>query len=101
MSKKSSTSKRYPADFKADAVALACSPGRNVTEVARELGISSEGLRGWVRQARIDGGQGPAGAATTDEKAELARVKRELAEVKKANAILLKAAAFFAKELVE
>ncbi len=91
-------SKRYSAEFKRDAVSLACSPGRNVTEVARELGISSEGLRGWVRQARIDSGQGPAGAATTDEKAELARVKRELAEVKKANAILLKAAAFVCPE---
>ncbi|MFF3469067.1 transposase [Streptomyces sp. NPDC002619] len=41
------------------------SSGRNVTEVARELGVSPEGLRGWVKQARVDRGEGPAGALTS------------------------------------
>ncbi|MGW2090089.1 transposase [Streptomyces sp. NPDC001880] len=39
-------SKRYTAEFKRDAVALVRSFGRTVTEVARELGVSPEGLRG-------------------------------------------------------
>jgi transposase len=39
-------SKRYTPEFKRDAVALVRSSGRNVTEVARELGVSPEGLRG-------------------------------------------------------
>ncbi|MFE4922331.1 hypothetical protein [Streptomyces sp. NPDC056661] len=34
-------------------------------EVARELGLSTEGLRGWVKQAKIDRGDGPAGSLTT------------------------------------
>lgn len=36
----------------ADAIDLVHSSGRTVTEVARELGISSESLRGWVKKDR-------------------------------------------------
>ncbi len=92
MSKKSNTSKRYTAEFKRDAVALALSSDKTVTEVARDLGVSPEGLRGWVKQAKIDRGEGPAGALTTAEREELVRLRRELAEAKKANEILVKAA---------
>jgi transposase len=57
------------AEFKRDAVALVrSSPHRNVTEIARELGVSPEGLRGWAKQARVDRGEGPAGALTSDER---------------------------------
>jgi transposase len=94
-------SKRYTAEFKRDAIALVrSSPHRNVTEIARELGVSPEGLRGWVKSAD-DRGLVPAGALTSDERDELRRLRRELAEVKKANEILVKAAAFFAKEIVK
>ncbi|WP_115977658.1 transposase [Streptomyces sp. MI02-2A] len=37
-------SKRYTAEFKRDAVALVHSSGKTVTEVAREIGVSPEGL---------------------------------------------------------
>ncbi|MDF2261636.1 transposase [Streptantibioticus ferralitis] len=94
-------SKRYSAEFKRDAVELALSSDKTVTEVARDLGVSPESLRGWVKQAKIDRGQGPAGALTSDEREELRRLRRELAEAKKANEILVKAAAFFAKEIVK
>ncbi|QHA02230.1 transposase [Streptomyces broussonetiae] len=56
--------KRYTAELKRDAVELVLSTGRTPTEVARELGASAEGLRSWVKQAKIDRGQGPAGALT-------------------------------------
>jgi transposase len=102
LSGKSNMSKRYTAEFKRDAIALVrSSPHRNVTEIARELGVSPEGLRGWVKQAKVDRGEGPVGALTSDEREELRRVRRELAEVKKVNEILVKAAAFFAKEIVK
>jgi transposase len=93
--------KRYTAEFKKDAVELVLSTGRTPTEVARELGVSAEGLRSWVKQAKTDRGQGPAGALTSDEREELRRIRRELAEVKRANEILVKAAAFFAKGIVK
>ncbi|MFD8263431.1 transposase [Streptomyces griseoluteus] len=98
MSKKSNTSKRYTAEFKRDAVALAYSSGKTVTEVAREIGVSPEGLRNWVNQDKADRGQGPAGVLTSDEKEELRRLRRENREQQQTIEVLKKAAAFFAKE---
>uniref|UniRef100_UPI0004C4F2EA transposase n=1 Tax=Streptomyces sp. NRRL B-1347 TaxID=1476877 RepID=UPI0004C4F2EA len=90
-----------PKEFKRDAVGLVRSSGRPVAEVARELGVSTEGLGTWVSQAKADRGGGPAGALTSAEREELKRLRKELAEAKKANEILVKAAAFFAKEIVK
>ncbi|MFJ5220906.1 IS3 family transposase [Streptomyces sp. NPDC088354] len=61
--------------------------------VAQKLGIgTTETLRKWVRQDEIDAGTRP--GTTTEESAELKRLKKENAELKRANEIL-KAAAFF------
>ncbi|MDT0469604.1 transposase [Streptomyces gibsoniae] len=98
MSKKSNTSKRYTAEFKRDAVALALSSDKTVTEVARDLGVSPEGLRGWVKQAKIDRGDGPAGALTSAEREELAQLRRKVRELEKTVDILGKATAFFAQD---
>ncbi|MCX4784675.1 MULTISPECIES: transposase [unclassified Streptomyces] len=98
MSKKSNTSKRYTAEFKRDAVGLVRSSGRTVTEVARELGVSSEGLRGWVKQAAIDRGEGPAGVLTTAEREELVRLRRKVREQEQTIEVLGKATAFFARQ---
>ncbi|MFW3469994.1 transposase [Streptomyces microflavus] len=46
MSKKSNTSKRCTAEFKRDAVALALSSEKTVTEVARDLGGVRRGCAG-------------------------------------------------------
>lgn len=95
-------SKRYTAEFKRDAVALVrSSPLRNVTEIARELGVSPEGLRGWVKQAKTDRGEGAPGALTTAEKDEPQRLRRENREQQQTIEILKKAAAFFAKETMK
>ena len=66
--------------------------------VANLLGIStSETLRKWVRQDEID--QGSRAGVSSDESAELKRLKRENAELRRANAILKAASVFFAAEL--
>ena len=66
--------------------------------VARKLGIgTTETLRKWVRQDQIGGGTRP--GTTTEESAELKRLKRENAELRRANEILKAAASFFAAEL--
>ena len=58
-----------------------------MNEVARLLGIcTAETVRKWVRRGEIDAGQRP--GPTTDESAELKRLRRENAELKRANGIL-------------
>ncbi|MFF3948039.1 transposase [Streptomyces sp. NPDC001902] len=66
-----------------------------MTEVAREIGVSPEGLRNWVNQDKTNRGQGPAGALTSDEREELRRENREEQQTIE---VLKKAAAFFARE---
>ena len=70
-----------------------------ITAVAQKLGIgTAETLRKWVRRAEIDDGRRP--GLTSQEHAEIKRLKRENAELRRANEILKAAAsAFFAAEL--
>jgi transposase len=66
--------------------------------VAQKLGIgSAETLRKWIRQAEVDGGTRP--GVTSEESAEIKRLKREVAELRRANEILKAASIFFAAEL--
>ena len=68
-----------------------------VQRVARQLGFGVETVRKWVNQADVDDGVRP--GTSTEESAEVRRLKRENAELKRANAILKAASAFFAAEL--
>jgi transposase len=76
----------YPSDWPA------------ICAVADKLGIgTAETLRKWVRQAEVDAGTRP--GVTSEESAEIKRLKRENAELRRANEILKAASAFFAAEL--
>ncbi|MFI1423042.1 transposase [Streptomyces sp. NPDC020731] len=79
-------------------VELALASDKTVTEVARDLGVSAEGLRGWVKQAKADRGQGRPGELTSTEREELRRLRRQNAEQARTIEVLRKAAVFFAKE---
>ena len=69
-----------------------------MTRVAQLLGVKTpETVRQWVRQGEVDAGE--RAGTTTEESAEVKRLKRENAELKRANAILKAASAFFAAEL--
>lgn len=100
-----STSRRYPAELRERAVRMVgeiradhVSEWAAMTKVAELLGIGTpESVRKWCRQAEVDAGRRV--GVTTEESAELKRLKRENAELKRANAILKSASAFFAAEL--
>ena len=68
-----------------------------IRQVATKLGVSAEALRKWRRSSEIDSGQRP--GMTSEEHAELKRLKKENAELRRANEILKAASAFFAAEL--
>lgn len=99
------TSTRYPVELRERAVRMVSeirsdheSEWAAMTQVAQLLGVGTpETVRKWCRQAQVDAGKRP--GVSTEEAAELKRLKRENAELKRANAILRSASAFFAAEL--
>ena len=96
---------RYPQELRERAVRLVAeSRPDHATEweamrsVATKLGIgSTETVRKWVRKAEVDDGARP--GVTSEESAELRRLRAENRELRRANEILKAAAGFFAAEL--
>lgn len=84
-------------EFKQGAVALVLDERKGVAETARNLDVSESVLRGWIKQAEADRSGGKTGL-TTEERAELASLRRENKILRMERDILKKAAAFFAKE---
>ena len=69
-----------------------------ICAVAGKLGVGApETVRTWVRRAEVEAGQRP--GMTTEQAADVARLKRENAELRRANEILKAAAIFFGAEL--
>ena len=89
----------YPPEFRAEAVRLVRESGQSMRQVARDLDVANESLRRWVIQAEID--DGSIEGLTTDERAELTRLRRENRTLRTEREILKKAAAFFAREADE
>ena len=96
--KKQRPRRSFTDEFKASAVALVLKEGKSVTRVAKDLDLTQSSLGKWVEQARADAGKSARGTLTTEEKEELARLRKENRELRLEREILKKAAAFFAKE---
>jgi transposase len=70
-----------------------------IRSVGEKLGIQTESLRRWVRQAERDAGQ--RAGLTTDERQRLKQLERENFELKRANEILKTASAYFAQAVLD
>ena len=92
------THRRYPPEFRAEAVRLARGSEKSIPALAADLGVSSEALRHWLRQDAADAGRGQPGDLTPDERDELRRLRREVKVLQQEREILRKAAASFAQE---
>ena len=88
----------FTPEFKAETVRLIRESGKSIGAVARELDLTETAVRDWMRQAEVDAGRGRPGALTTEEREELARLRREVRTLRMERDILKKATAFFAKE---
>lgn len=86
----------YPPEFRQQIVELARA-GRSAKALAREFEPSEQTIRNWIKQADLDTGQRHDGL-TSDEQAELRRLRRENRQLKLEREILKKAAAWFARE---
>jgi transposase len=96
--------RRYPVEMRERAIrmvreTIAESGERQgaVSRVARQLGIGTESLRNWVKQADVDNGKRP--GVTSAEERRITELERENRELRRANEILKAAASFFAREL--
>ena len=86
----------YPPEFRREAIEL-LRAGRTPRELSESLGVSQQTLRNWRRQDQIDRRERDDGL-TTDERAELARLRRENQRLRQERDLLKRAAAFFATE---
>ena len=88
--------KKYPPEFKEEAVALVTEQGYTVPKAAEALGVTAKMLYGWRKKVE----QQKAGVSVSeDERSELKKLRRENKTLRIEKEILKKASAFFAKEM--
>ena len=88
--------RRFTDEFRAGAVRLVLEEGKTIGAVARNLDLTASSLSWWVMHARAVQTKGRTGL-TTEERAELASLRKDNRELRMERDILKKAAAFFAK----
>ncbi|HEX5924493.1 MAG TPA: transposase [Baekduia sp.] len=90
-------SKRYPTEFRRDAVALVNDGGDSIPGVAERLGVAVQSLRNWVKEAEetIDG-EDPARGLDESERDELRRLRGRVRVLTRERDILKQALALMA-----
>jgi transposase len=90
---------QYPEQFRKDAVDLVLSSDRPLRQIARDLGVNHETLRGWVAAATKNPGQAGPSDLSAAEREELRKLRARVRELELEKDILRKAAQYFAKEM--
>ena len=90
------THQPYPPEFRQQILELV-GAGRSPDELAQEFEPTAQTIRNWIKQTELDHGQRQDGL-TSEEKAELARLRKENKQLRLEREILSKAAAWFAQE---
>jgi transposase len=90
------TRQPYPPEFRQQILELVRA-GRSPDELAAEFEPTAQTIRNWIKQSELDHGQRQDGL-TSEEKAELVRLRKENKQLRLEREILSKAAAWFARE---
>jgi transposase len=90
------THPRYPDEYRQQILELARA-GQSPDELAKEFEPTAQTIRNWIKQSELDHGQRQDGL-TSEEKAELTRLRQENKQLRLEREILKKAAAWFAQE---
>ena len=85
----------FTPEFKAEIVELCQRGDRSLLQVVRDFDLAETAVREWVKQAELDAGTRSDGL-TSDERDELARLRRENRRLQEDVEILKRATAFFA-----
>ena len=94
--KKPRRRRSFTPEFKAEIVERCRAGDRSVGQVARDFDLTETAVRAWVNQAETDAGERP--GLTSDERAELARLRRENRSLREDVEVLKRATAFFASQ---
>ncbi|MET8311533.1 transposase [Micromonospora sp. A202] len=87
----------FTPEFKAEIVELCQRGDRTLRQVSQDFDLTETAVREWVKQAELDTGV-RADGLTTDERAELAQLRKENRRLREDVDVLKRATAFFAKE---
>jgi transposase len=86
------TRKKYPKEFKLDAISLVLDQGYTRTEAAKSLGINAHMLGRWVKEQQSDDGQAFRGnGKLTPEQEEIRKLKTQVRRLEMEKDILKKA----------
>ncbi len=89
----------HPPEFRRRAVELARLGEQTVAVIAKDLRVSESCLRNWMSRADTDDGK-DTGKLSSDERRELAELRKDKRRLEVENEILKRAAAYFARENV-
>ena len=89
----------YTTEFKELAVKRV-KDGQSISMVRKELGLSDQTLRNWVKAAAEGKLNGAGGREVTAEEMELSRLRAENGRLKRELEILKKATAYFARDVL-
>lgn len=89
--------RKFTPEYKAEVVKLVQTSGKSIGQLSSELELTETAVRAWVKRAAIDEKKDPNGPLTSDERAEVTRLRRELRTMTMERDFLRKAAAFFAR----
>jgi len=93
-SKKPRRRRSFTPEFKAEIVERCRAGDRTIGQVAKDFDLTETAVRAWVAQAGIDAGERP--GLTSEERAELTRLRRENRSLREDVEVLKRATAFFA-----
>ena len=89
----------YTVEFKELAVKRV-KDGQSISTVVKELGLSDQTLRNWLKAAAEGRLNGAGNRVVTPEEMELSRLRAENGRLKRENEILKKATAYFARDVL-
>lgn len=89
----------YTTEFK-ELVVKRIKDGQSVSKVCKELGLSDQTVRNWVKAGAEGKLSGAGGKVVTPEEMELSRLRAENLRLKRELEIIKKAAAYFAKDVL-
>ena len=76
------TRRMFTKEYRAEVVRMVADSGKSPGKVAQDLGLTPSSVTAWVAQAKADAGKGRPGALTSDERQELALLRREVKQLK-------------------